>query len=218
MSVLAIIPARAGSKGIPGKNFTPLAGMSPVQRAIACALEIEAETWVTSDSQRVLGQASDSCYAGLIRRPADLATDTTPMVEVVKHVLSEIPGPDDQIICLLQPTQVLRRPEHVTAAIDLMNAGCARVVSVTPAESPDKLVRLVGCDCEVVVPWDGRAVERRQDARQAFKRDGTIYAWRRNDDNPLGLPAVALFIPTSETCALDSPEDWAEAERRLRER
>jgi len=140
------------------------------------------------------------------------------MIDVVKDALARIPGPPDQIIVLLQPSQPLRQPKHVKAAIELLeargtshgaDAGC--VISVVPTESIDKVY--TRNDWEL---WPcGRGVERRQDARPTFKRDGTVYAWRRSS-YLYAHPWIALDIDPRESCSLDTPEDWAEAERRLR--
>jgi CMP-N-acetylneuraminic acid synthetase len=132
-------------------------------------------------------------------------------------VLTRVPGPEEQLIILLQPTQPLRTPAHVQAAIALLEAGARCVVSVTPATSPDKLWKQ-DLHAGGMYPWDDTSVEeRRQDARAAFKADGTVYAWRRRDGY-WDWPFTPLLIPQDETCPLDSPADWAEAARRLRDR
>ena len=149
------------------------------------------------------------------------------MIDVVRDALARVPGPPDQIIVLLQPTQPLRQPKHVQAAITLLHESQAdSVVSVVEAESPDKLLSIerdgfLSCWDEpgAAVRW---ATERRQDARPAWKRDGTVYAfWRRTveqDGNIYGLRSKPLIIPAEETQALDTADDWRAAERRLRDR
>jgi CMP-N-acetylneuraminic acid synthetase len=101
-----------------------------------------------------------------------------------------------------------------------MDGGAASVVSLTPTESTQKVMELnQGC----VFPWDQLTTEeRRQDARLVFRRDGTVYAFRRGQVNtdqawmPWYLqPCVPLMVPKSETCELDTPDDWAIAEVRL---
>ncbi len=147
-----------------------------------------------------------------VRRPAELARDETPMRLVVEHVLAQVPGPPDQIVVLLQPTQPLRQPRHVLAAIELIRQGAQSVMSITPTESPDKCVAIRN---GVVRPWQGNPIERRQDARPAYRRDGTVNAFTR-EYGYCYFPADPLVIPPSETCPLDTPDDWLEAERRLR--
>lgn len=206
--VLAIIPARAGSKGIPNKNFKPLAGgYSPWELAAHCA-ESCGIPWVVSTDHPEFCQ-----FPGFLKRPAELAQDDTPMIAVVEHALAEIKGPPDQIILLLQPTQPLRQPKHIAAAVALLYAqmsfdGCA--ISVIPTESIDKMYVRLGRE---LFPC-GLAVERRHDGKPTFKRDGTVYAWYRRS-RLYARPWLALDIDPAETCSLDTEADWAEAERRL---
>lgn len=241
MNVIGLIPARENSKGIPKKNVTPLAGRSPMNRAMdvchACIkLGVMQDFYVTSDidwggNERWFGQDPAYQIGHWLLRPPELAQDDTPMIDVVKHALAQIPGPPEQIIVLLQPTQPLRTPEHVKAAIALLeSSGVDSVVSVVAlplTHSPDMV-------CEIqdgrLLPWPGRGdVEsywsihcktRRQDATPAYLRDGTVYAFRRENLNHefgtiYGGDCRPLIIPASESCPLDSPADWADAERRL---
>jgi CMP-N-acetylneuraminic acid synthetase len=244
MSTLAIVPARENSKGIPNKNFRPLAGETPMERAVRVAHVVADVIVLTSDTSKAtnpfwIGRPVgwNKSFARLIR-PPELARDDTPMIDVVKHVLAEIPGPDDQIIVLLEPTQPLRKPEHVTRAIDLLQEAQAdsvvSVVPLPPTHSPELVLRI---DEGQLWQWceDGTVrhvgdsmmshaarPQRRQDATQVYMRDGTVYAFRRRTvrryGNVYGDDVVPLIIPARESCPLDTPEDWAEAERRLRAR
>jgi N-acylneuraminate cytidylyltransferase len=220
MNTLAIVPARIGSKGVPRKNWRELVGMSPADRALLCARQagIPASLiYLSTDGEYPDEPPHDDIAFRYHYAQAPLHTDTCPMRDVVADVLGRVPGPPEQIVVLLQPTQVLRTPAHVQAAIALLEAGARSVVSVTPATSPDKLWR-ADVFPGVMYPWrDTLAVERRQDARPAFKADGTVYAWRRRDDY-WTWPFTPLLIPPDESCPLDSLADWAEAERRLRDR
>lgn len=244
--VLALIPARSGSKGIPNKNFTPLAGRSPMNRAIDLCNKLWSDGaiqqyYVSSDIDWALsacirtGGGMTRCGEWLLR-PVELAQDDTPMIAVVQHALREIPGPPDEIICLLQPTQPLRKPAHVTRAIELLrSSGADSVVSVVEiplTHSPDLVCQINpgGRLYRWGWGWWG-ACPTRQQARRAYVRDGTVYAfWRRNlleviDDGGVvdggdfyGVHVRPLIIPAHETCPLDTLEDWQRAEERLRER
>lgn len=144
MSVLALIPARAGSRGIPGKNLRSLGGQTLIELAVMCAIEAGCEICVSSDltilpTSRPEWWAEWSPY--WLQRPAELATDTASMIDVVKHALSVIPGEPDQIICLLQPTQPFRTAAHIQRAIALLQeTGADSVVSIVElpkTHSPD---------------------------------------------------------------------------------
>jgi CMP-N,N'-diacetyllegionaminic acid synthase len=158
------------------------------------------------------------------------------MVDVIKDVLARVPGPEDQIICLLQCTQPLREPKHVQAAIALLEASEAdsvvSVVEVPKALHPlwqftiehQNLVRAYWHE-DGPQTWTGRwswLKGSRQQLPQTYARDGTVYAfWRRTvtqHDTLYGNVVVPLIIDPRETCSLDSMTDWQEAERRLKER
>ena len=250
--VLAIIPARTGSKGISYKNFRALAGRSPLTRALdvchalyqgglACRVVVSSDVQADDVSP---AHTLEFHWHGVglpvqyLDRQSSLAQDDTPMIAVVQHVLKQIPGPPEQIIVLLQPTQPLRQPQHITAAIELLrSSGADSVVSVVElpkAHSPDLVCEVVlspggdtklrpwpyeSCDGTSMRPWSERPT-RRQVARSAFIPDGTVYAFYRR--NVIwghlyggGDRVQPLIIPPEETCALDTLADWAEAERRL---
>jgi N-acylneuraminate cytidylyltransferase len=221
MSTYALVPARYGSKGVPNKNFRPLAGgLSCVDRALLCAREAHvpaSQIVLSTDAVYPDEPPDDRISFRYLARPPALALDMTPMVDVVRHAVDAYPGAPDDIWLILQPTQPFRTPAHVQAAIALLEAGARCVVSVTPATSPDKLWKQ-DVHAGAMYPWaDTAVIERRQDARPAFRADGTVYAWRRRDDY-WGWPFTPLLIPQDETCPLDTLQDWAEAERRLRDR
>src|SRR5918993_633321 len=118
-------------------------------------------------------------------RPAELARDDTPMLPVIEHAVGwlEQQGWAPEIVILLQPTSPLRTPEHIRGALrQLRESNADSVVTVTELPrhlSPDYVMRI---DEGRLVPFlpEGRRIGRRQDARPAFVRDGTVYAfWRR---------------------------------------
>jgi CMP-N,N'-diacetyllegionaminic acid synthase len=212
-NVLAIIPARVGSKGIPGKNFRLLAGRSPVQRAVDVVFEAGIPSLVTSDSEWLQWEFArwpDTWHEA----NAPLHTDTCSMVDVVLDVLKHYPGPDDQKVLLVQPTQPLREPKHLEQAIAMLDT-CDSVASVVEVEPAEKLYDKDLCP---VLDWGG--TERRQDAAKTYACDGTVYAFRRWWFNIrpafIGLLTKMMVIPPSETARLDTPFDWEMAELRLK--
>jgi CMP-N-acetylneuraminic acid synthetase len=224
--VLALVPARGGSKGIPGKNLRPLAGRTLLEYAAraAAASGVVDRIVLSTDSESI---ARAGRHAGLdvpFIRPASLAQDDTPMQPVVEHALQSLGegGWSPEIVVLLQPTSPLRRPDHIREAVgQLTDSGADSVVSVVELPrhmSPDYVMRI---DDGRLVPFlpDGLGVTRRQDARRAFVRDGTVYAfWRTTLEryhSIYGERCRPLVIRAAESLTLDTPEDWAEAERRL---
>lgn len=228
MSVLALIPARSGSKGIANKNFRTFGGTCLAQLAYECALAAGCDPIVLTTDVEFSGAVAIP-PAVLLKRPPDLASDTAAMVDVVKHALGEIAGQPDDVILLVQPTQPLRRPEHLKAAIALLQAsGADSVVSVVPVpltHSPDLVCeiepsgRLAGWGHEYVGVYQPT---RRQDARRAYIRDGTVYAFRRQTverfGDIYGYDVRPLLIDPADSCELDTEADWLEVERRWKER
>lgn len=224
--VLGIVPARGGSKGIPDKNIRLLAGRSLLCYAVdtARASGVVDRIIVSTDSEKIAEVARAAGAEVPFLRPPELAQDTTPMLPVVRHAVEVIEREHGvpEIVVLLQPTAPLRRPQHVIDAVALLRKTKAdSVVSVVEMPShlsPDYVMRLEHGRLEPYLP-EGAVITRRQDTRKAFVRDGTVYAcWRRTlmeHDSIYGDECRALIIPSAESVTVDTPEDWAVAERRL---
>lgn len=222
--VLGLIPARAGSKGIPGKNVRLLAGRPLIGYTIDAARQSkEIDRVILSTESEDIAEVGRQLGAEVpFLRPADLAQDDTPMLPVVEHAVAalEREGWTPDIIVLLQPTSPLRRPEHISRAMTLLRETRAdSVVSVVrvPTElSPDYVMKIVDDRLEPFLS-EGARVTRRQDARKAYSRDGTVYAfWRetlRKHRSIYGADCRPLEIPRPESVTLDTQDDWEEAER-----
>ena len=217
MEVVALVPARGGSKGIPRKNLAPLAGKALIRWTIDAARAAETVTRVvvSTDDDEIAAEAHD---VDVLRRPSELAADDTPMLAVIRHALSHIEPCD--VLVLLQPTSPLRRAEHVDGAVRLLlETGADSVVSVVEAPhryEPDSLMEL----------RDGLLVARSEPAmRQAKQR---LYA--RNGPAVLALrPAglgeglysgnvAAYVMDERDSLDIDTPHDLELAELLLRAR
>ena len=227
--VLAIVPARAGSKGIPGKNFLVLGGVPLWLRACSTAREAGVEQVVVSSD----APEPAWCPVQWLPRPAALAADDTPMLAAVQHALEAVPGPPEQIILLLQPTQPFRTPAHLREAVRLLqDSGADSVVSVValPLTHSPEYACFAGDGYLVPWLWEWGFARcdalprlsdmpaRRQDTLPACLRDGTVYAfWRRTltkHGHIYGRDCRPLIIPPADSCSLDTPEDWADVQRR----
>jgi CMP-N,N'-diacetyllegionaminic acid synthase len=223
MKTLAVIPARMGSKGIPGKNSRDFCGKALVSWAIECGIRTCNRVCVTSDDQAILDMARQYGVEA-IDRPSHLAQDDTPMLPVLQHALARQTAhevePTDAVV-LLQPTAPLRKDEQVNQALLLLVWGPAplpdSVVSVAPIPahySPD-----YACFMDnglLLVP----KTDRRQDCRPAFYRDGTVYAIRADAiiRGDLYGRCVPLLLGIDESCNIDDEADWLRAEQMWRER
>jgi len=224
--VLGIVPARGGSKGVPGKNVRLLAGRTLLDYTARAAREsgVIDRLVLSTDSAEI---ASAGRAVGLevpFMRPAGLAADDTPMLPVLQHVVEGLgsAGWTPELIVLLQPTSPLRRAQHVRDAVTLLRESNAdsvvTVVEVPRHLSPDYVMAIDGGRLRPFLP-EGARVMRRQDARPAYSREGTIYAfWRRTLErfgSIYGEDCRPLLIDARESLSIDSPDDWDAAERRL---
>jgi CMP-N-acetylneuraminic acid synthetase len=158
------------------------------------------------------------------RRPAALAADDTPMLPVIQHAVREIEaaGWPVDVVVLLQPTAPLRTGDQIRSAVEmLLDSRADSVVSVVELPlhlSPDYVLRLEGDVLVSFIPG-GNKITRRQDARRAYVRDGTVYATRRDvlmiDGSIYGSRCLPLAIDPSQSITLDTPTDWAAAEALL---
>src|SRR6059058_989062 len=119
--VLGLVPARGGSKGVPGKNVRPLAGHTLLEYTARAAREsgVVDRVILSTDSLEIADAGRRAGLEVPFMRPAALAADDTPMVPVIEHALGEIArhGWSPDIVVLLQPTSPLRRPEHIRDAV-----------------------------------------------------------------------------------------------------
>ena len=177
MSVLAIIPARAGSKGVPGKHLR-MVGRKPL---IQWTLEAVADSTlidnavVSTDDIGVLAQAESHPYIFLLdRRPPELAQDESPTEDVIAHVLKQN---SDDILVLLQPTSPIRKGWQIDEAINLLiETRSDAVVSVVESHHLTWEYR-GGLEPFPMYPPTHRP--RRQTMDQ-YEENGNIYVFRRD--------------------------------------
>jgi CMP-N,N'-diacetyllegionaminic acid synthase len=221
--VLGLIPARAGSKGIVGKNLKPFRGQPLIGYAIHAASQSQIidRIVVSTDSEEIARLARDLGAEVPFLRPPELAQDDTPMLPVIEHAVHalEHDGWQPHLIVLLQPTSPLRHPErrceHIARAVAMLRETRAdsvvSVVQIRETHSPDYVMKIVDGKLQPFLP-EGLRVTRRQDARKAYERDGTVYAfWRetlRQHHSIYGADSRPLEIPADESLALDTPADW----------
>lgn len=135
MKILGLIPARGGSKGIPGKNLISLCGKPLLQYTCEAAKgsKILTRVILSTDDQKIADAATDFGIEVPFLRPKELSEDGTPMIDVLLHVLAELAKlkQEPDILVLLQPTSPLRTAEDIDGAIALLQqTGADTVVSV----------------------------------------------------------------------------------------
>lgn len=112
--IAAIIPARGGSKRLPGKNLARIGGSTLVELAIRCAQEVdEIDVIAVSTDDAEIAAEAFRCGALVIPRPAELATDSAGSEHVALHVANVLKLNDNDVLVLLQPTSPLRIPSDI---------------------------------------------------------------------------------------------------------
>lgn len=216
--MLGLIPARGGSKAIPWKNLAPLAGKPLIAWTLEAARASEALTSVvvSTDSDQI---AEAAAGARILRRPAELAGDDTPMRAVVDHALAELGAPD--VLVLLQPTSPLRRSDHIDDAVRLLldsEADC--VVSVVEVPHRFGSESLMALDDGRLVPL-GPPAARRQDKQPVYARNGPAILAVRPDrlgDDLYGGDCRPYLMRPEDSVDVDEPFDLELAEFLLERR
>lgn len=221
MSVLGLIPARGGSKGIPRKNVLPIAGKPLIAWTIEAALASQSldHVVVSTDDPEIADVARASGADVPFVRPAELARDDTPGIDPVLHALECMP--DVTMVVLLQPTSPLRTPEDVEGAVTLAKRATARnVVSVTEARHSQW--NFAVDDSNVLQVDAGLVAARRQDLPERYSLNGAIYVGApsrlRRDCTFLTPGTLAYVMPAERSIDIDNPFDWRVAEMLLKDR
>ncbi|TDW47157.1 N-acylneuraminate cytidylyltransferase [Flavobacterium sp. 270] len=179
MKVLAIIPARGGSKGVPRKNVQLLGGIPLIVHAINCAKASSKVTKIiiSTDSEEIATIAKENNYE-VIMRPDELASDTSNVVHTVEHVYKTL-NEDFDIIVLLQPTSPLRTGKDLDSIITMFerNTKLDGIISVVPFDDlhPARMYNL-GTNNELVSFIENGESSRRQDLNPVYYRNGCFYA------------------------------------------
>jgi CMP-N-acetylneuraminic acid synthetase len=176
--VLGVIPARGGSKGVPGKNLATVAGR-PLLAYTADAARTSrrlSRTVVSTDDVAIADAARGLGLDVPFMRPATLAADDVPMLPVLQHALAAIreQGDDVDVLVLLQPTSPMRRAEHIDAAVAMLEtSGADSVVSVVDVPHQFNPVSVMTLAGDRLRPFmAGAAPTRRQDKPRLFARNG----------------------------------------------
>jgi N-acylneuraminate cytidylyltransferase len=221
-NVLAVIPARGGSKGLPGKNILPVHGRPLLSWTTDAALAAAAldRVVVSSDSDAILA-AARACGVEALRRPAELATDTATTLDVVLHALDACPGHD--VVVVLQPTSPLRTAADIDAALDRFAAsGAPSCVSVCEAEqSPYWMYRLGDGQALLPVVEGALQATRRQDLPAVYVLNGAVYvadaAWLRTTRAFVAAGTVAHVMPPERSLDIDTAHDFERFEKTVTE-
>jgi N-acylneuraminate cytidylyltransferase len=230
--VLAIVPARGGSKGIPRKNIRPFAGYPLIAYSIAAGLQAETVTRViaSTDDEEIAETARRFGAGTPFLRPAELAGDRTLDLPVFQHALSwlaEHEGYHPEVVVHLRPTTPLRPPDLVDRAVRILldhpEADSAR--GLTPAhQNPFKMWLMDGEHRPIRPLTTVQGIEEpynapRQVLPQAYMHTGLIDvicpATILEKNSMSGRTILPVMFESDYDIDLDTPEDWRRAKERL---
>lgn len=220
LRILALIPARGGSKGIKNKNIIDLHGKPLIYYTIHSALGSKYidKTIVSTDSEEIARVSREFGADIPFMRPDYLATDTSKTVDVVMHTLDyyRSMGEHYDVLVLLQPTEPLRDEVDIDGSIELFyEKGQRGLVSVSLVNDHPILIRSINENSELTSLLDIESTCRRQDMPSFYRVNGCIYINKISDisnrtsfnDNPIGY-----IMDDSHSIDIDEMKDLVLAE------
>jgi CMP-N,N'-diacetyllegionaminic acid synthase len=222
-NILTIIPARAGSKGVPDKNARLLAGKPLIQYTIESALRSKALSSIllSSDSEKIIALAKQYPRVETpFTRPAELALDSTPMILVVQHALAHYnaTGQSFDYICLLQPTTPFRKSDLIDQAIEQIihsKADSLTTIQKVPHRYNPHWTFKIEDEQLHVTTGEKEIIPRRQALPEAWYRDGQLYITRTElvrKGTLTGGKFIGYRNDGGSAINIDTPEDWNDAE------
>ena len=211
LKILTVIPAREGSRGLPGKNRQQLGGVTLVARAMQQEKRaLAVDRLVVSTDDRAIALQAERAGVEVIDRPAELATDEAHIVDVLHHAIAATGGGWDAV-CLLQPTSPLRSAYDIDCAIALLEGPVDSVISVTDVRGahPGRTAAIRG---GYLSPM---GFARRQDLEPHYVRNGAIYVVRDEvltEHRMHGDRCKPYLMPLDRSVNIDDRADllWAE--------
>lgn len=214
-NILAVVPARGGSKGVPYKNLKKIAGSTLVEHAIRVALSCSLiyRTIISTDDYKIAKIGKKAGADIPFMRPRQLAGDKTRTIDVVLHLCKNLKDKPD-IILLLQPTAPLRNKKQVSEALNILinNKKANGVVSVVSLNEPHPLKTKI-IKNNLLKPYLKRSDSQvpRQLLPKIYKLNGAIYAIRMNsllkEKTFLPKKTIPFIMPEETGINIDSPFD-----------
>ena len=220
MKFLVLIPARGGSKGVPGKNIKSLKGKPLIQYTIDAAREIFAaeDICVSTDDIKIRDVVEANGLPVAFLRPYELATDTAGSHEVILHAIEyyEELGRFYDAVVLLQPTSPFRTTESIRGAISLFKEKIDMIVSVNESKANPYYNLFEEDESGFLSKSKVGKFERRQDVPKVWEYNGAIYVINISSLKKRRLhelTAVRKYVMSeSESLDIDTPLDWKVAE------
>lgn len=211
MKVLAVVPARGGSKGIPKKNIRQLAGKPMISYTLEEAKKSKyLDRVIVSTDDHEIADICRGFGAEVMSRPSEFATDTAPTELALIHVvetLKQNEGYEADAVVTLEPTSPLRTHELIDRCIEtLLNTDCDSVISVT--ETKECFGRIVDGQFDYLLKHQRR---RRQEREPLYKESSTVYVTRTETlirlRSVIGERLYAVIASDDEAIDINTPLD-----------
>lgn len=177
--MLVVIPARGGSKGVPGKNIKMLGDKPLINYTVEAARQIfdDRDILVSTDSEEIRDEVLKTGLEVPFLRPASLSTDEAPTYEVLLHAINfmESNGIHHESLLLLQPTSPFRTAKHIEEALQLYSPDIEMLVSVKETDANPYYVLREENEEGFLVPSKTGTFTRRQDAPRVWEINGALY-------------------------------------------
>lgn len=210
MKILGIIPARGGSKGIPKKNIKELRGKPLIAHTIEEALNSKLDKIIVSTECSEIAKISQAFGAEVMKRPAHLATDTTPTRPVIENVIDNLAEIYDAVMTL-QPTSPLRKSFHINEAIEIFKQSTDADSLVSVVQLPHNFMPEKLMDYKNGYLVGGALLKRRQETKALFARNGAaIYITKTNKirEYICGGKVLPYFMSKLDSFDIDDEDDW----------
>ncbi|WP_310378282.1 acylneuraminate cytidylyltransferase family protein [Flavobacterium sp.] len=224
MKILAIIPVRGGSKGVPGKNIKLLNGKPLLSYTAEIALQSKylTEVILSSEDEQIIAVAKSLDIKVPFVRPAELANDNTPTIDVLIHALKwyESQNVFFDAVCLLQATSPFRTAKFLDKAIEkFIKSDCDSLVSVqkVPHEYNPHWTFEVNNEGNLkIATGETEIISRRQELPTAYHRDGSIYITKTKvllqEHSLYGKNTTFIESSPEMYVNIDTMQDWEKAE------
>lgn len=218
--MLAIIPARGGSKGLPGKNIKLLNGKPMIAYTIEAALEAKKvhRTVVSTDCEHIAKIAKEYGAEVPFLRPPSLAEDTSKAIDAFRYTIEQLEVMGDKIdeFIVLQPTSPLRTAQHIDEAIAIYHdKNATSVISFCEEDHPIFWHKYITSEGKFEEIFEGDYLKNRQEIRKTYRPNGAIYVYDRSIlENGLYYTkeTYAYIMNKRDSIDIDTIEDFLFAE------
>lgn len=214
LGVLAIIPARGGSKGVPRKNIRPLAGIPLIAHTIMQARQAQTvQRVIVSTDDAEIGTTAEQYGAEVIWRPGEISGDTASSESALLHVLEHvwaIEQHDPDLVVFLQCTSPIRRLDDIDNAVMMLRQ--SRADSLLSVVRTHAFLWGIADNKPHPLNYDYRSRPRRQERSPEFIENGSIYVFRpwvlRQHANRLGGTIVLYEMEADSAIDIDAERDF----------